>query len=104
MTIVETAVFSRQIDRPLDRESYRRLQLELADDPKRGPVIPRSGGLRKIRWEGSGRGKRGGIRVIYWVAREDLLLMLLAYPKNVQDDLTQDQLRALRQIVERELT
>jgi len=82
-------VFTRQIQSLLSAESYRELQLALADEPRRGRVIPRSGGLRKIRWEGTGRGRRGGIRVIYyWIPDREMLLMLLAYPKNVQDDLT----------------
>jgi mRNA-degrading endonuclease RelE of RelBE toxin-antitoxin system len=102
--IVETAIFTRQIEALLSKESYRQLQVVLADDPRRGSVIPRSGGLRKLRWEGSGRGKRGGIRVVYyWVSERNLLLMLLAYPKNVQDDMTSAQLRLLRQVVEEEL-
>jgi mRNA-degrading endonuclease RelE of RelBE toxin-antitoxin system len=102
--IVETAIFTRQIEALLSKESYRQLQVVLADDPRRGSVIPRSGGLRKLRWEGSGRGKRGGIRVVYyWVSERNLLLMLLAYPKNVQEDLTSAQLRLLRQVVEEEL-
>jgi mRNA-degrading endonuclease RelE of RelBE toxin-antitoxin system len=70
--IVETPVFTRQINQLSSVESYRQLQIALVDDPKRAPVIPRSGGLRKIRWEGSGRGKRGGIRVIYaWIVERD---------------------------------
>jgi carotenoid cleavage dioxygenase-like enzyme len=56
--IVETPIFTRQINRLLSSESYRELQIALVDDPRRAPVIPRSGGLRKVRWEGSGRGKR----------------------------------------------
>ena len=65
--------------------------------------MPASGGLRKLRWAGSGRGKRGGVRVIYyWVTTQERLLMLYIYPKNEQDDLTAEQLKALRSIVERE--
>jgi hypothetical protein len=56
-----------------------------------------SGGLRKLRWAGSGRGKRGGLRVIYywWVAK-DRIPLLLVYPKNEMDDLTANQLRQLK--------
>lgn len=51
----------------------------------------------------TGRGKRGGVRVIYyWVVDRDRLLMLLVYPKNVQDDLSPAQLQALRRVVETE--
>ena len=105
MIIVETATFTRQIDRLLDVPSYRELQNALVDDPARGKVIPGTGGLRKFRWSGSGRGKRGGIRVIYyWIRERDWILMLLAYPKAERDDLTAEQKRILRRLVEEELT
>lgn len=62
-----------------------------------------SGGLRKIRWSESGRGKRGGARVIYYWARADgVILMLMAYAKNEMADLTKDQIAILRRIVEEE--
>jgi hypothetical protein len=68
-----------------------------------GAIIPQSGGLRKIRWSMSGRGKRGGIRAIYyWVMAENQILMLFMYPKSVKDDLTPQQLKVLREIVEKE--
>ena len=69
--------------------------------PDSGALIPGSGGLRKLRWAASGRGKRGGARLIYyWAVPQDQIILLFIYPKNVQDDLTPDQLRALRKIVE----
>ncbi len=68
-----------------------------------GAIIPRSGGLRKVRWSMSGRGKRGGVRVIYyWVVAEDQILMLFMCPKSEKDDLTPHQLKVLREIVEKE--
>jgi mRNA-degrading endonuclease RelE of RelBE toxin-antitoxin system len=102
--ILETSLFTRQIDRLLSLDSYRDLQNHLMDDPKRGAVIPGTGGLRKVRWQTGSRGKRGGIRVIYyWIVDQSAILMLLAYPKSEQDDLTAAQKRKLRQIVEEEL-
>ena len=104
MIIIETSVFTRQIDRLLGLDGYRDLQNYLVDDPKRGAVIPGTGGLRKVRWQTGGRGKRGGIRVIYyWIVDQSTILMLLAYPKSEQDDLTTAQKRALKQVVEKEL-
>jgi hypothetical protein len=71
--------------------------------PDLGSVIPGSGGLRKLRWAIRGRGKRGGVRVIYyWAVVHDKILMLFMYAKNEQDDLTPDQLKVLRTIVEEE--
>ncbi len=85
----------------MDDESYSALQLHLAKRPDAGDVIRGSGGIRKVRWAGSGRGKRGGLRVIYyWWVDKDRISMLLVYPKNEQDDLTADQLKLLRKALE----
>lgn len=103
MVIRETSVFTRQVKQLLDPESYRLLQLRLVADPEAGALIPGTGGLRKIRWQGSGRGKRGGIRVIYyWAGRADVILMLLAYPKKEQEDLTPEQKKILAALVREE--
>lgn len=101
MVIVETSVFTKQIQKILADEAYRHLQAELANRPNLGAIIPGSGGLRKVRWGLTGQGKRGGIRVIYyWVVAQERLLMLLVYPKNMQDNLSPAQLKLLRQTVE----
>jgi mRNA-degrading endonuclease RelE of RelBE toxin-antitoxin system len=103
MVIVETSVFTRRVQELLTDEEYRTLQATLVNRPRAGPVIGGSGGLRKLRWPLPGRGKRGGVRVIYYYAeRQEQLLMLLIYPKNVCDDLSPSQLRILRQIVKEE--
>ena len=84
-------------------EDYRELQQMLVGDPERGAIIRSSGGLRKIRWARPGRGKRGGVRAIYyWARSREILLMLLVYGKNEQDDLTPEQLRVLKSLVEEE--
>ena len=81
MVIKETSVFTRQVSKLLDAESYRLLQLRLAADPEAGDLIRGTGGLRKIRWQGSGRGKRG---------------------KSDRDDLSADQKRVLVALVKEE--
>ncbi len=81
----------------------RQLQFALVSHPEMGTIIPHSGGLRKVRWSMGGRGKRGGVRAIYyWVVEEDKILMLFMYPKNEKDDLTPQQLKVLREIVKKE--
>jgi len=71
--------------------------------PQLGKVIPGSSALRKMRWSVSGKGKRGGLRIMYyWLASRDMILMLFVYPKNVQDDLTPEQLKALKKIIDEE--
>lgn len=103
MEIVETRGFTARICDLLHDEDYRLLQLELVRNPEAGRLIPETGGLRKLRWSASGRGKRGGARVIYfWHPKSQQLLMLFVYPKNERSDLTAAQRRALRKIVETE--
>lgn len=103
MVFIETSVFTKQVQKLLTEEEYRQLQSDLANRPDIGVVIPGSGGLRKIRWGYRGQGKQGGVRVIYYRAVPDeQILMLLMYPKNVQDNLSPAQLKMLRQIVEDE--
>lgn len=105
MVIIETAVFTKQVQNLLSDEEYRQLQSDLANRPDAGVVISGSGGLRKVRWGYRGQGKRGGVRVIYyWAVSQERLLLLLMYAKNVQDNLTPTQLKTLKQIVEDEYT
>jgi hypothetical protein len=103
VVFLETPVFTRQINELVDDEEYRLLQARLIANPDAGDLIPRSGGLRKVRLGVAGRGKRGGARVIYyWVTSKSQIYMLLAYAKNVQEDLTEEQLRVMRALVKQE--
>ena len=103
MLIVETSVFTRRVLKLLSDENYRSLQQVLVANPEAGNLIRQSGGLRKIRWSGEGRGKRGGVRIIYyWAPAHETILMLLMYGKNEQDDLTPGQLRILKHLIEEE--
>jgi mRNA-degrading endonuclease RelE of RelBE toxin-antitoxin system len=103
MLIVETPIFTRQLRAAMADESYRELQALLVARPDIGALIPGSGGLRKLRWGATGRGKRGGVRIIYyWAVAQNVVLMLFVYPKNVQGDLTKRQIQALRAIIEEE--
>ena len=105
MDIFETSVFTRQVTEYLSDDEYRELQNELNARPDLGDLIQHSGGIRKVRWGIDGRGKRGGARFIYyWAVSEELIFMLLMYPKNEKDDLTKDQIKALRQLVAEEFS
>ena len=101
VVFVETPTFTKRVLQLLEDESYAALQAYLARRPDAGDLIRGSGGMRKVRWAGSGRGKRGGLRVIYywWVAK-DRISMLLVYPKSEQDGLTADQVKVLRKALE----
>lgn len=85
----------------LGDDELRELQNLLIEDPEAGDVIQGTGGARKVRIPLEGRGKSGGGRVIYVdvVVRERIYL-LMAYPKNVQTDLSPDQKKMVRKVVE----
>lgn len=103
MEIIETPTFTRQVTEILTDDEYRELQFALVNNPEIGPVIQGSGGLRKVRWALRGRGKRSGVRTIYyWATCEDQIVMLLIYPKNEQDELSSRQVKVLRKIIEEE--
>lgn len=104
MRIIETPIFTKRLRDILEDDEYRLLQAELIIRPESGKIISGSGGLRKLRWSGSGRGKRGGSRLIYyWFKDEEVILMLMIYKKNETKDLTKDQIKILKSIVEGEL-
>ena len=72
----------------------------IAMHPNEGDLIPGTGGIRKIRWQASGHGKRGGARVIYYVYdEENPIYLLFAYPKNVQDNISEKEKRVLASVV-----
>jgi hypothetical protein len=80
----------------LSDDEYSQLELALAADPDVGVVIPGSGGVRKMRWGVAGRGKRGDLRVIYFLrARQGQIWMLTVYPKNVADNISAHMLKQI---------
>ena len=103
MKIIETSIFTKKLKLLLPDEEYRKFQNVLILNPKSGKLIKGSGGLRKIRWSISGKGKSGGVRVIYYyVMKEEIILMLLIYPKSERDDLTKEQQKILKSLVKEE--
>ncbi len=101
MTFIETKIFTQQITSLMSDPEYRILQNDLLADPKAGNVIENSGGLRKIRFgiKGRGKGKRGGVRIIYFYHDvKDRIYLLVSYRKNEKDDLSAKELEILRNI------
>lgn len=83
-------------------EDYAAFQAALIERPDMGDLIPGGGGLRKVRWKLDGKGQSGGARIIYyWASADDQLRMVFAYKKAKRETLTSEQLKLLRQIIER---
>lgn len=92
----------------MTEDDRRELELLLLEDPKRGQLIERTGGFRKVRFARPSRreGKSGGTRVIYYLLdRRERIYLLLVYAKGVKDDLTraeENELRKLARALEEE--
>lgn len=98
MEFIETSIFTRLIYTYLSDDEYLGLQVFLIKHPDTGKIVPGSGGVRKLRWAISGKGKRGGVRVIYYFKRqENEIWMLTLYSKSEVENIPA---HVLRQIAE----
>jgi hypothetical protein len=95
---IETPLFTRQIKTIATDEELRALQIELIQFPTRGDLIQQTGGLRKIRMATGSQGKSSSVRVIYFLATEEIVWFVLAYPKSVKDTLTDAEKAALKKL------
>jgi hypothetical protein len=100
-SFVETTLFTRLVAEYLTEAEYSALQETLEANPEAGQVVPRSGGVRKLRWAAPGRGKSAGYRVIYFVKREPgIILMLTMYAKNEKTNIPGHLLAEIRKAAE----
>ena len=100
-SFIETKLFSRLRGEYLTDDEYALLQVALADAPDRGALVPGSGGVRKLRWSQPGRGKRGGIRVIYYAkTRDGVIWMLTIYAKNEEESIPAHVLRKIKEEID----
>ena len=99
MQVFSTSTYERAIRKLLGEEARREMEDSIVAAPDAAPVIRGTGGIRKLRWAGSGRGKRGGIRTVYYQAGPDAIYMLTAYAKADREDLTPTDTRALWRLV-----
>ena len=96
MVFIEMPIFTRLVTRYLRDDEYHALQRHLIKHPDAGAVIPGAKGLRKMRWAAEAKGKRGGVRIIYyWITRENQIIFFTIYKKSTQDELTKERLNAL---------
>ena len=101
ISFVETRLFTRLVQEYLSDEEYGALQQALLQDPEAGAVVPGSGGVRNLRWGVAGRGKRGGLRVIYFLrTRQGQIWMLTIYPKNVAENIPANVLRQIKEEID----
>lgn len=96
MLFVETSAFSAVLDDWLSEEEYRQLQAYLIEHPDAGDLIRGSGGIRKVRWAAKGKGKSGGVRVIYyWAKLPAHIYLLTIYGKSAQVDIDRATLKRI---------
>lgn len=100
MKVVRTTVYQRASRRILTVDEIVSAEAEIIAAPEAWPVIPGGGGIRKARVARGTKGKSGGARVIYfWMSSRGELYFLTAYAKNVQEDLSQKELRDWRDLI-----
>ncbi len=102
---VEAPAFARFRDRYLDDDGFADLQLYLAKNPEAGDMVPGAGGIRKLRWRDPrrGKGRRGGLRIIYYCfLSEQEIWLLTLYDKEEAADLTKEEKDQLRRVLETE--
>lgn len=98
---IETPFFTKAVEHYLDDDEYARLQHHLNEHPEAGAVVQGSGGVRKLRWAVADRGKRGGLRVIYYLrSTRGEIWMLTLYGKNVRDNIPAHLLRQMKEAID----
>jgi hypothetical protein len=101
VSFVETKLFTRLVQEYLSESEYVELQGYLSEHPSAGDIIPGSGGVRKLRWCATGRGKRAGFRVLYYARlAQGKIWMLTMYPKNVMENIPTHLLRQIRKEID----
>lgn len=100
-TFIETKLFSRLRERYISDDEYARVQSALIENPEDGDIVQGSGGVRKLRWSQPGRGKRGGIRIIYYAkSGEGVMFMLTVYAKNEEENIPAHILRKIKEEID----
>ncbi len=100
-TVVETPLFQRLADDYWSEEERSSFVSFIAAHPEAGDVVPGSGGVRKVRWSVAGRGKRGGVRIIYFnrLSVGEIWLLVL-YAKSASENIPTHFLRRIKEEIE----
>jgi len=100
-TVIETFIFEKQWPHYWSEEERGEFAAYIAESPNAGDVVPKSGGIRKVRWRRAGKGKSGGVRVIYFTRTiEEEVVLLLIYAKSKTDNITGPKLKEIRRVIE----
>lgn len=100
-SFVETQLFSRLVLEYLSDAEYAKLQEASIANPEGGDLIPGSSGVRKLRWRAPGRGKRGGVRVVYYAKiRQGQIWMLTIYAKNVTESIPRHVMKKIKEEID----
>jgi hypothetical protein len=101
LTVVETPSFTRLWPDYWTEDERGEFCAWIAGSPLAGDVVPRTGGVRKVRWSRSGSGKQDGVRVIYYNRLADgRIWLLLIYAKSARDNLPAHVLNAAREMLD----
>ena len=100
--IAYTSVYEKRVGKALRAEEREAMELHVADNPEIHPIVAGTGGVRKARWGRHGKGKRGGVRVIYFYrSTSDVVYFLDIYAKSEKEDLTPADKQELKELVNR---
>lgn len=100
MIFIETSIFTKQYTQYLSDDEYRELQNFLINKPDAGVLIQGTGGLRKLRWSLRSKGKRGGVRIIYYLqSSKSQIYFMTLYSKNEKVDLSTQEKKLLKQML-----
>jgi len=100
ITVVETRPFQQRVVGRLSDEERLAFIAYIAAHPEAGGIVPATGGVRKVRWGVDSRGKRGGVRVMYYYHNEAMPIFLLdVFAKNEKDDMTPAEKKVMRQLI-----
>ncbi|MBP1132116.1 MULTISPECIES: type II toxin-antitoxin system RelE/ParE family toxin [Serratia] len=106
LVFIETPMFTRQVRQIATDDELKELQKELIESPDKGDLIQKTGGLRKVRMATGSQGKSGSARVIYFLATKEVIYLVMAYPKNSKDslsDMERSELKTLTKLLKDEV-